>query len=213
MRQRFMRGIDWKSVGVPACNMACPFCQFLLLYAPDAASDSPHYRDDRVGTLRQLAVDPLFHGKGIGNALLCLAENWAFRRGYRWLALDTPRPAGHLIDYYQRQGFCIKETVQFAGRHYLSVVFSKSVVDRTTINRRPTPTWWKSVHRANPMRIATNGCTKPPCFARRARAQVHAHRERLHVADFSMRQGHASCNETDDLCPLVEFSPGYAATG
>jgi GNAT superfamily N-acetyltransferase len=104
----------------------------ITLYAPDAASDSQHYRDVRAGTLRQLAVEPRFHGQGIGNALLRLAENWALDRGYPWLALDTPEPADHLIDYYQRQGFNIKETLQFAGRSYRSVVFSKSVAERKT---------------------------------------------------------------------------------
>jgi GNAT superfamily N-acetyltransferase len=109
----------------------------ITLYPPDAASDSKHYRNDSVGTLRQLAVDPLFHGRGIGSALLRLAENWALHRGYLWLALDTPEPADHLINYYRRQGFGIKETLQFSGRPYRSVVFSKSVADRKIANRRP----------------------------------------------------------------------------
>jgi GNAT superfamily N-acetyltransferase len=108
----------------------------ITLYPPDATSDSRHYRNDRVGTLRQLAVDPLFHDRGIGSALLRLAENWALQRGYLWLALDTPEPAEHLIDYYRRQAFRVKETLQFAGRPYRSVVFSKAVADCRTANCR-----------------------------------------------------------------------------
>jgi GNAT superfamily N-acetyltransferase len=95
----------------------------ITLYPPDAASDSKHYRNDSVGTLRQLAVDPLLHARGIGSALLRLAENWALQRGYLWLALDTPEPAEHLIDYYRRQGFSIKGALQFAGlRAYDSLI-------------------------------------------------------------------------------------------
>ena len=129
----------------------------ITLYAPDAASDSKHYRNDRVGTLRQLAVDPLFHGKGIGSALLRLAEDWALRRGYRWLALDTPEPANHLIDYYQRQGFSIRETLQFTGRPYRSVVFSKPVADRKVANRRPHALGGPPFIRPIPCATA-NGC-------------------------------------------------------
>ncbi len=99
----------------------------ITLYPPDASSASAHYRNDRVATLRQLAVDPRFHGRGIGSVLLRLAEHWALQRGYPWLALDTPEAADHLIDYYQRQGFGITETLQFTGRTYRSVVFSKSL--------------------------------------------------------------------------------------
>jgi len=119
----------------------------ITLYAPEAASDSKHYRNVRVGTLRQLAVDPLFHGQEIGNTLLHLAETWARHRGYLWLALDTPEPANHLVDYYQHQGFRIKEIVQFAGRPYRSVVFSKSVAGRTIAHHRPTRAWWPSFPR------------------------------------------------------------------
>lgn len=123
----------------------------ITLYAPDPVSDSQHYRDARVGTLRQLAVDPLFHGQGIGSALLRLAEDWAMHHGYSWLALDTPETADHLIDYYQHQGFNIKETLQFADRPYQSVVFSKSVADRSPRKHRPACMWWISVDRASPI--------------------------------------------------------------
>ena len=58
-------------------------------------------------------------------------------RGYLWLALDTPEAADHLVDYYERQGFSIKETLQFADRPYRSVVFSKSVAYRKMANHQP----------------------------------------------------------------------------
>jgi len=107
----------------------------VTLCGPEAAADSTHYRDSRVGTLHQLGVDPLFHGKGIGQALLRLAEQWALNHGYLWLALETPEAADHLVNYYQCQGFRIIEIVQFSGRPYRSVVLSKPVAAHRIANR------------------------------------------------------------------------------
>ena len=108
----------------------------ITLYAPDTTSDSTHYRDTRVASIRQLGVDPLMQGLGVGTALIHLAECWARRRGYTRLALDTPEAAGHLIDYYHRQGFRIRETLQFSGRPYRSVIFTKALCDQASTNRR-----------------------------------------------------------------------------
>jgi GNAT superfamily N-acetyltransferase len=99
----------------------------ISLYAPDAASATRHYRDCGVATARQLGVDPQFQGRGLGTALLQLAERWARNRGYARLALDTPEPATHLIDYYHGQGFSVVERLQFAGRPYRSVIFAKAL--------------------------------------------------------------------------------------
>jgi len=108
----------------------------ITLYAPDCASDSKRYRDTRVASIRQLGVDPLLHGQGVGTALIRLAERWARRRGYTSLALDTPEAAGHLIDYYLRQGFRIQENLQFSGRPYRSVIFNKTLCDQASTSRR-----------------------------------------------------------------------------
>lgn len=107
----------------------------ITLYAADATSESRCYRDARVASVRQLGVDPRFQGKGVGTALLHLAQHWARQRGYTRLVLDTPESAGHLIDYYHRQGFCIVETLRFSARPYRSVVFAKSL--RHPAARRP----------------------------------------------------------------------------
>lgn len=109
----------------------------ITLYAPDTASDSNHYRDARVASIRQLGVDPRFQSKGFGTALLHLAERWARHRGYTQLALDTPEPADHLIDYYHRQGFHVVETLQFSGRPYRSLIFTKSLLHHAAADRRP----------------------------------------------------------------------------
>lgn len=118
----------------------------ITLYAPDLASDSRCYRDARVASARQLGVDPHFQGRGVGTALLHLAEHWARRHGYARLALDTPEPAGHLIDYYHRLCFRVVEMQQFLGRPYRSVVFAKSLGHHAATDRRPH---WMAVG-ANP---------------------------------------------------------------
>lgn len=102
----------------------------ITLYAPDVTSDSRHYRNARNASVRQLGVDPQYQGRGVGSTLLRLAEEWARRRGYARLTLDTPERAGHLLDYYHRQGFRAEETLRFSGRPYLSVVFAKTLLHR-----------------------------------------------------------------------------------
>jgi GNAT superfamily N-acetyltransferase len=108
----------------------------ITLYAPDSASDSAHYRATQVASIRQLGVDPHLQGRGVGMALLRLAERWALRSGYTCVALDTPEAAGHLIDYYLRQGFHIQETLQFSGRPYRSVIFTKTLCNQASTTRR-----------------------------------------------------------------------------
>ncbi|MCX7175099.1 MAG: GNAT family N-acetyltransferase [Proteobacteria bacterium] len=109
----------------------------VTVYAPEAASDSRHYRDARVASVRQLGVDPHIQGKGVGTALLHLAEHWARRRGYARLALDTPEPAGHLVDYYRCLGFRVVETLKFSCRPYRSVVFEKPLRHHAAAYRCP----------------------------------------------------------------------------
>ena len=109
----------------------------ITLYESDAGSDSSHYCNTRVASVRQLGVDPHFQDKGVGTALLQLAEQWARRRGYARLALDTPERADHLIDYYHRQGFCVVETLQISARPYRSVVLAKVLCHDTSSYRRP----------------------------------------------------------------------------
>lgn len=109
----------------------------ITLYAPDNASESSYYRDERVASIRQLGVDPALQGLGVGTALIRLAERWARRRGYSCLALDTPEAAGHLIEYYRRQGFHLRESLQFSGRPYRSVTFTKTLGDPACAIRQP----------------------------------------------------------------------------
>jgi ribosomal protein S18 acetylase RimI-like enzyme len=78
--------------------------------------------------VRQLAIDPLWQGHGIGKSLLAFAEHWAITRGHEELALDTPHPAAHLVGFYQSQGFRLVDVMRFSGKRYDSAILSKAPV-------------------------------------------------------------------------------------
>ena len=100
----------------------------MTLEAPDSQADCAWYRQPRVASLHQLAVDPRMHGLGCGKSLLRVAQSWARRSGYVQLALDTPSPAAELVGFYQGQGFRVVDRVQLAGRAYESTVLSKTLI-------------------------------------------------------------------------------------
>lgn len=100
----------------------------MTLHARDAASACDLYRRSHVATIRQLGVDPVWQGRGIGQSMLAFAGHWAATRGYGRLALDTPQPAAHLIDFYSRQGFRVVDIIRFAGKGYDSAILSKPAV-------------------------------------------------------------------------------------
>ncbi|HTP97555.1 MAG TPA: GNAT family N-acetyltransferase [Burkholderiales bacterium] len=99
----------------------------ITLYAPDPSSDSVWYRRPDVASIHQFAVDPDFHGLGVGGALLQFAEDWAALRGYREIALDMAQPARHLLAYYMRNGYRYVESLRLEGKTYYSVVLSKAL--------------------------------------------------------------------------------------
>jgi GNAT superfamily N-acetyltransferase len=117
----------------------------MTLYARDAQSACEHYCVENLATLRQFGVDPAWQSRGIGTSLIALAEHWAAIRGYAQLALDTPYPAQHLLEFYRGQGFRMIDVVRFEGRGYDSAILSKPPVAARTLanwSRRlelPTP--------------------------------------------------------------------------
>ncbi|WP_081990080.1 MULTISPECIES: GNAT family N-acetyltransferase [Burkholderia] len=98
----------------------------MTLHTRDLSSPCELYRRANVATLRQFGVDPVWQGRGIGCSMLAFAAHWAAARGYRRLALDTPQPAAHLVEFYTRQGFRIVDVMHFSGKGYDSAILSKS---------------------------------------------------------------------------------------
>ncbi|HEY3598630.1 MAG TPA: GNAT family N-acetyltransferase [Paraburkholderia sp.] len=105
----------------------------MTLYASDAESACEHYRVENIATLRQFGVEPEWQSRGIGKSLIAFAEHWAATRGYAQLALDTPYPAAHLLEFYRGQGFRMIDVVRFADRDYDSAILSKPPVAARTL--------------------------------------------------------------------------------
>jgi len=86
----------------------------------------PHwYGREEVGYFGQFAVDPATQRRGLGSALIALAERQAIEDGKDELACDTAAPAGDLIRFYEKRGFLIVGRHQWPGKTYESVVLSK----------------------------------------------------------------------------------------
>lgn len=99
----------------------------VTLQDPKRYGECQWYRHSDVASLHQFAVDPRVQGTGCGKALLRVATRWASERHYHELALNTPAPASHLMQFYVGQGFRIVEQVQLPGKTYRSSVLSKTI--------------------------------------------------------------------------------------
>jgi GNAT superfamily N-acetyltransferase len=111
----------------------------MTLESRDSASQCEQYRQRHVASLHQFGVDPSWQHRGIGRALLAFAGCWAAARGFTQLALDTPFPATHLIEYYRAYGFRLVDVVRFAGRGYDSAILSKPAA-----TAQPLPAWTRA---------------------------------------------------------------------
>ncbi|MBV8045768.1 MAG: GNAT family N-acetyltransferase [Paludibacterium sp.] len=111
----------------------------LTVYASEPESSSRVYRNVRVASVHQFAVEPAYQGAGVGDALLRLAACAAKRAGFAVLALDTPKRAKHLLAFYRHHGFRVAESLRFAGRDYTSLVLEKPL--RAQAARLPATAW------------------------------------------------------------------------
>jgi GNAT superfamily N-acetyltransferase len=112
----------------------------MTLYTRDPDSPCDLYRSSNVATVRQLGVEPSWQNRGIGKTMLAFAEHWAATRGYAQIALDTPYPAQHLLDFYRRQGFRLVDVVHFDGKGYDSGILTK-----TPVAERCLATWTRQL--------------------------------------------------------------------
>ncbi|MBL8509775.1 MAG: GNAT family N-acetyltransferase [Chitinimonas sp.] len=99
----------------------------LTVYGTLPHSDADAYREPGVASVHQFAVEPDWQRRGVGDALLRMAERWAQGQGCHALALDTPQQARHLLAYYLRKGYILAESLRFTGRSYQSLVLRKSI--------------------------------------------------------------------------------------
>lgn len=97
----------------------------ILLRPPGTSTAEGWYSRPGVAAFGQFGVEPSLQGDGIGSALLNHVESRARELGAVELALDTAKPATHLIELYQRKGFRIVDEIQWDVTNYRSVVMSK----------------------------------------------------------------------------------------
>lgn len=90
-----------------------------------ADSDCAYFTKPGVAAVHQFGVEPALQGKGIGKALLAVAERWALERGFDELAMDTAEQAEHLLRLYSRLGYQPVGFVRWPGKVYRSVVLGK----------------------------------------------------------------------------------------
>ncbi len=79
------------------------------------------------GTFYQFTISPEYRGKGLGNALLELAEQKLEALGADEIIFDTASTATELIDWYQRRGYLPCGTYQWRVTNYLSIVMKKPI--------------------------------------------------------------------------------------
>jgi len=100
----------------------------VLARPPKPDSSAPLYRDPRTWSISQLAVSPLYKGRGLGKALHDVAVGHAIVRGARTIALDTAAPAAGLIAMYESWGYRVVGNVDWRPHtNYESVLMAQPV--------------------------------------------------------------------------------------
>jgi len=99
----------------------------IMFHPPGRSAGCPCYERADVATIGQFGVLPGRQSTGTGTRLLRQAEQLAAASGAAELALDTSEGAGHLIAWYEREGFRFVEHAQWEGKTYRSVIMSKQV--------------------------------------------------------------------------------------
>ena len=77
--------------------------------------------------MEQLAVDPQLQRRGIGSALIGIAEDVGRSWGRTEMALDTSERADDLIALYTKRGYRVVGEVRRTIVNYGSIVLSKAL--------------------------------------------------------------------------------------
>lgn len=92
---------------------------------PGRERGSPWMQRPEVAHISQFGVERSWQRQGIGARLMDHVEAYARDDGAEELALDTAKPAVHLIRWYERRGYRFIEEVDWEVTNYVSVVMSK----------------------------------------------------------------------------------------
>lgn len=118
-RRRALRGECWLALD------GARLVGTVTIYTAKRASGCPTYDEPDVGSFGQFAVAPDWQGRGLGAALMDLAESRVRADGAAWMACDTAMPANHLVRLYEGRGFSRVTTTQWDKVNYRSHVLRK----------------------------------------------------------------------------------------
>ncbi len=92
-----------------------------------------YFTQCRSGYVSQLAIHPSLKRSGLGTYLMRFCEELALSEGYEALQLDTAKPARHLVNWYQIQGYKVIGAEKWVGKTYESWIFEKKL-DKKNFN-------------------------------------------------------------------------------
>jgi GNAT superfamily N-acetyltransferase len=97
----------------------------ILFHEVEDAKGPPWFSRPVVDSFSQFAVDPDVQGRGIGLALLEMAERRAAECGAKHLGLSMAEPDTGLMRFYEKRGYRFVEHWQWPYTNYRSAILSK----------------------------------------------------------------------------------------
>jgi ribosomal protein S18 acetylase RimI-like enzyme len=88
-----------------------------------------YFTERKSGYVSQLAIKPTLKRSGLGTVLMNFCEDLAIEDGLEAIQLDTAKPALHLVNWYQKQGYRIVGETRWEGKTYDSWIFEKELLD------------------------------------------------------------------------------------
>jgi GNAT superfamily N-acetyltransferase len=106
----------------------------ITLYSQNGGCE--FYMQEGVWHFGQFGVDASYRRLGIGGRLIDTVERYALNHGAKIIALDTAKPALHLIKHYEKNGYSVVDEVQWKEANYKSVIMAKSLVSSDNRNKK-----------------------------------------------------------------------------
>jgi len=66
--------------------------------------------DTSILEIKNIYVDKNWRKKGIGTKLLKYVEDYAIKRGYKWIKVEVPCSEKECVDFFKKNGYILKST-------------------------------------------------------------------------------------------------------
>jgi N-acetylglutamate synthase-like GNAT family acetyltransferase len=93
-----------------------------------------YFTGRKSGYVSQLAIQPALKRSGLGTVLMNFCEDLAKAEEFEADQLDTAKPALHLVNWYQKQGYKIVGETKWDGKTYESWIFEKNFSPSTAVS-------------------------------------------------------------------------------